>query len=589
MMRFFFALWMLAVPMTLWSDDWSSFDRLIASLRLTSNVEDLSDSVRIQLDEPRMAYANITGISALPNSKQTYREGWMEVYDGEGHYFRKRIRIHGQGGYSIRYAKKNFSCTFCEQDYTEEVTTDLRFGQWVWQDGFHFKAFWTDFSRGLGEMGYKMFSILVADRPGYPARAGVQAARARCFPDGFPCALYMNGRFYGIYAWQLKKHRKNMGMKKTEPMHIHIDGNINNKYLFGGKVDWKQFEVRNPKELFTQSGDEYNGNSPSELMDASSPYYHEANDDEATRLGKERSAQVKQAVLMLASTNATLFAMQSSHASATAIRDVFSHHFDVASLIDYYLFYHLSANGDGSLKNWQWFTYDGRLWMVTPYDLDQTFGINLYGVVRPPTFSVSELTEGPFLWLIDYFQPEIRKRYADLRASGQISAERLVPVVEDWCERVGETFYAMERAAWPQSPCYCDAVCNAPWQPCEEWDLYALVPAYSATALFQAGDICRLEGRLWKTTARVQGVYPFSRNANRDSLERLRAWIPERIPYLDDKFGYKPNAVRPPTSTHTTDGTIRYYTPDGLPISRLRRGVNIIRYGNGSTRKVLIR
>ena len=40
--------------------------------------------------------------------------------------------------------------------------------------------------------------------------------QARCYPDGFPCVVYLNGAFYGIFSWQLKKHRDNMAMGRNE-------------------------------------------------------------------------------------------------------------------------------------------------------------------------------------------------------------------------------------------------------------------------------------------------------------------------------------------------------------------------------------
>ena len=213
----------------------TEFEQLIEELRLDENVVDLSESEDIRLDEPRLAYANVTGISRFPSSKHNVQKAWIEVYDGAGHRFRKRILIHGQGGYSLRYPKNNASISFCEDEWKGELTTDIRFGDWVKQDGFHLKAFYTDFFRGIGEIGYKVFARLVEDRIPYWERGGyMEASRARCFPDGFPCIVYFNGKFLGVYAWQLKKNRKNMNMKKHEADHIHLDGNLRDTYLFHG-------------------------------------------------------------------------------------------------------------------------------------------------------------------------------------------------------------------------------------------------------------------------------------------------------------------------------------------------------------------
>ncbi len=576
---------------TLSGADWDTFGGLVESLQLNRDTADWSQLQRIVIGEPRMAYVNLTGFSRMPTSKTSYMNGWAEIYDGEGHYLRKRVRIHGQGGYSIRYPKKNFSLKFCEEDYSEAVTTDVKIGEWVVQDGFHFKAFWTDFSRGLGEMGYKMFALIVADRRPYWERGGYEAeSAARCFPDGFPCAVYLEGRFYGVFAWQLKKHRKNMNMKRSAPEHIHLDGNVSDTYLFRGKVSWNQFEVRNPKDLYTQQGSYYDGNSPAELMGTDSEHYYGERDDEATRQEKQRSALVKESILRLSHCHAELQALEASGASAAQMRSAFAERFDIESLLDYAVFYYLSANGDGTLKNWQWFTYDGRRWMVAPYDLDQTFGINLYAVVRPPTFDVSELTNGPFYWLDRYFGQDIRHRWAQLRSSGVISGERLVPIVTDWCRRVGNTFYAMEQTAWPLSPCYCETVCNAPWQIYEQWEDYPQAPAYAASTTYARGDFVKLEGRLWQTTEAVKGVYPFSRNANIDTQERLEGWIPARIAHLDQKFGYDGGTAVGRVGDEASGQVVAVYTLNGLRIRRpAPGGIYLYKYRNGTFRKVMVR
>lgn len=559
----------------------TEFDRLVDELRLESNVEDLSDTPAFWLPEPRLAYCNLE-VSGLSTNKRDIRNGWMTVYDGQGHKFHKRVRIHGQGGYSTRYVKKNFSCKFCEKDWSETETCDMQFGEWVEQDGFHFKAFYTDFSRGIGEICYKMFARLTQDREPYYARAGI-SARGRCFPDAFPCILYLNGDFLGVYAWQLKKHRKNYGMKKTNALHVHLDGNINDNYLFHGNVSWNQFEVRNPAGLYRTNGTLYDGNSPAELMDEKSSYYNLPTDDEAVRQAKQRTAAVKASILRLSRYHSELAALEKA-GNIAALKARFEECFDLQSLLDYVVFFYFTANGDGSLKNWQWFTYDGQKWMVAPYDLDQCLGLGLYGQIRPSFFPVEYLTSGPFYWLNRYYRDAIRQRWHEMRRSGAMTGEALVPYATDWCERVGD-FYALEKKRWPVSPCYCEAICNANWQVYNHWEHYTVAPAYNSTTTYYAGDFVKLEGRLWQATGTTRGVYPFIRNATPDSLARLQAWIPERIAFLDKEFEYTPDRVTSPAE-HGSSGETQYFTLSGVRVARPTRGIFIVRQPDGTTRKV---
>lgn len=227
---------------------WSMALTLGLTLAAADAQVDYSEAADFDIGEPRFAWVNITGLAALPTAKTDVRQVWVEVNDGGGNRFRKRALLKAQGSWSLKFPKRNFSCQFCEGDWSGTATTGIRIGQWVRQDEFHFKAFYTDFLRGIGEVGYKLFHTMVADRPSLWERGGcgTPSRRARCLPDGFPCAVYLEGKFLGLYAWQLKKSRKNMNMERGNPLHIHLDGNLNNSTLFRGSVQWSQFEVRHP-------------------------------------------------------------------------------------------------------------------------------------------------------------------------------------------------------------------------------------------------------------------------------------------------------------------------------------------------------
>ena len=514
-----------------------------------SVVVDYSEATTIEIEEPRFAWVNITGLTTLPTSKTDVRKAWVEVYDGQGGYFRKRALLKAQGGWSLKFPKRNFSCQFCDDEWKGEATPGIRIGNWVRQDAFHFKAFYTDFSRGLGEVGYKLFHLMVADRAPYWERGGyaVSSKRARCLPDGFPCAVYLEDKFQGIYAWQLKKSRKNMNMEKTDELHIHLDGNLNNQTLFQGTVAWAQFDIRHPK----------------------APYLTD---------------RTKEAILRLSQYHAQLTALAASGADSLTVKRALEERFDIASLLDYDVFHQFVCNCDGSLKNWQWFTYDGHKWFVALYDLDQTFGVNLYGVVRPAVWRHDPLTEGPFYWVERYYQQELRLRYAALRRSGVLTSECIVPLMQDWCERVGEDMYRQERTRWPDSPCYGEAICNAGWQPSVRWELYGATPAYSSTAKYHAGDLCKLEGRLWEATRDVSGVRPYQRNSQLDSLQRWVDWVGSRLDYLDEQYRLSDLPLHVTLVTTSTRGGDVFYNLAGQRVVRPRKGV-YIRGG----RKILVR
>lgn len=63
---------------------------------------------------------------------------------------------------------------------------------------------------------------------------------ATCFPQGFPFICFLDGDFYGIYSWQIKKHRDNYQMVKNNYSQIHLDGMLDGESIFNlnGTLDW---------------------------------------------------------------------------------------------------------------------------------------------------------------------------------------------------------------------------------------------------------------------------------------------------------------------------------------------------------------
>jgi hypothetical protein len=574
----------------------TEFEQAVAERGYDQDIEDLSAESEIEIAEPSLALVNLTGFTSMPTQKNVKRDGYMEVFDGNGYYFRKPVELGGQGGYSLRFPKNNFVCHFTDEQWNEDYGAELTIGDWVSQNSFHFKAFYTDYPRGIGEVAYKLFAQMVADRRPYWERGGyMKDSRARCFPDGFPCVVYLNGKFHGIYAWQLKKNRKNMNQKKALDTHIHLDGDLSDNHIFRGTIVWKNFEVRTPKGLIDIKGAAYDGNKPKELMDESSPLYQNAADTDSLRQVKQLSALTKHHIVAMSKYWDELNALEEEGADPGQMRQEIEERYDTEALIDYAVHYYFTNNGDGSMKNWQWFTYDGQRWAVTPYDLDQTFGIGLYGNLLPPHLPFKKLTSGPLYWIDRYYADDIASRYATLRHNRVFDYDNVTAIIDDWYQRVGDEYYAMEKQRWPNSPCYKDAVCNEGWEACSlddpEYRLAGL-GSYNDSCSYQPGDVCWLEGRLWRATASVTGVKPFIINANRDSLERLHDWVKGRIEFLDAYFAYDDtieNAVI--AETHPSERRLEaIYTLGGIRVKAPEMGhTYIFRYNDGTSRKVLVR
>lgn len=424
----------------------NDYERRIEQLGIDNSlVASLSLNSSISLDEPRCAFVNIISDDGLPKNKNNELQAFIEFHDNNGSYFKKKIILAQQGSDDNNAVKQNLALTFCEDDWIGEETTTLQFGKWVPQDEFHLKAYYGDAFCGTSVIANKLYGQII----------GVDSA-ALTYLDAFPCVVFVNGDFYGQYAWQLKKQRKNMGLPKDDGNAVWLDGTLNDKQLFQGNVNWTKFEVRNPKTLYNLDGTEYDGDDPHELLDNNSNAF----------LGKKKQEQcnlAKQNILLLSSYYQQLVDLEKDGASEEVMRNEIAARFDVDRLIQYMLFSLVSNNYKGFSKNWQWFTTDGKVWSVAPSDCSLSFGYNEdYSELWDAEKSSKKYdyrmlnvdTEGPMLWIKKYFWEDLKKQYANYRTSEVISTENIVSIASDWYGRQYAEDRNSEREKWNDSPCF---------------------------------------------------------------------------------------------------------------------------------------
>lgn len=461
-----------------------------------SGVCDWSDNKKLHLPEPACALLNFTNIVAMPSTKTDNAHAILEFWDMAGNYFKKEVIANAQGRSSLSHPKKNISIDLCNNNgWDDGDTFSLQIGSWIPQDSFHLKAFYNDPFRCLCPVGYKLFDeitktrgeledyvwkkALVDAEDTTPTSTGQESAEdatalwntgARCFPDGFPCIVYLNGDFYGIFSWQLKKHRDNYRMSKKKTNNIHLDGIISLERILNANGDssliwWttnspEGVEIRNPKpkkskdgwDLLIMDGTKYDADeNGGELIDDSSPYW-DANDQSCVK-----TKQVKDYILNLSTVIPTLESAYSTYQSSSktevdknTFKQVFETYFDVDNLIDYLIFSDLLANYDGFSQNVQWVTYDGVKWYLCPYDVDGIMGNwwQLNDTIVEP--KVAHYNYAQFQYLPVFYNSELVSRYAELRRCGILSANHICGFVIDWINRLGnkETF-ELEWEKWP--------------------------------------------------------------------------------------------------------------------------------------------
>lgn len=424
------------------------------------------------IPEPRCARINISGINSMPTTKTTNAKAYFEMWDMQGNYFKKKVIMNAQGNSTMQYPKKSFACDFFDSDWNGDSFA-IKFGDWVAQDSFHFKAQYSDFFKGISIVAYKLVQEVWASRspiysnPWKKALLGninitsgsynaeiindlslQKDTGAKCIPDAFPCIVYLNGEFYGVFNWALKKHRDNYHMNKSLGTNIHLDGG---RGPMLNPLDWTSFEVRNPKGLLTNVStdkgfESYDGDKPKELLGSDTEGYNPSDKKHVL------SNKVKQSILTFNSMARELNAMTNENGG----EEFLNKHYDLENLIDFYVLQYVLADEDIAY-NWQWMTYDGVKWFICDYDKDRTFGqiYNCPGVRSADVMlnaADSSNANYPFKYLVQYHKEEIKARYNELKTLGIFTPEHVISLVKNWFNRFPVEAIKLEYKKWAESP-----------------------------------------------------------------------------------------------------------------------------------------
>jgi hypothetical protein len=569
---------------------------------------DWSESSFIQIPEPRFAIINITNIDSMPTTKTDNKKAFLEFWDMQGNYFKKHTILNAQGNSSLAFIKKNVAIDLCDDEWIGDDTPKVRIGKWVPQDSFHMKAYYTDFFRGVCAVSYKLYDQIVRtrgnmyDRPWKKALLDMSKigtttkslgnpyvgdyelltdTGARCFPDGFPVAVYLNGEFYGIFSFQLKKHRDNYHMDKSTAEHVHLDGTINYNILWNGTIVWgtgdNGFEVRNPKNLYAIGGNKYDADIKQEEIageDEVNTWIAAGQLPDGTVISSkikknlQMTAKVKKYIQDFANSINVIKAAASIYNTSSkteedlkTFRKVFEKYYDADNLIDYIIVSDLIKNSDGFSKNWQWFTYDGIKWWVGLYDCDMSFGGHSSGnqITPPLTYHVNTSDSIPTTYIIKYYKSELTERYKQLADSGIASAANIFELLQEWCMSIGTDFFKEEFKKWSNSPCIADSVVRS-----EYWEIILdgngkpqtdTSETFDATQAYSVDDVVsfglsdsmgyfkykciKATSPLSANTPHAVSAYsPISIFKHCDNVYRAQKWIEKNIENIDKLYNY---------------------------------------------------
>lgn len=506
------------------------------------NPSDFSKDSYIELPIPRVAAQVRIYASKLPTTKQDDIEAEIEYNDKDGNYFRKTVVLNSQGSSSMSYIDKK---TGERGNIAIDINdgSKIKFGDFPAQDSFHLKKYYIDIFRGQCIVGYWLMEQVYQTRAAgkrypyellsdvyspYTGNGKVNRdfyTGAKCHPDGFPIVItWVNTQTkeeknMGVYAWNLKKSKEVYHADKKTPENIILDGVIDSNTLFGGTIDWTQFEIRNPKSLIDIDGNKYDGDNPKELSETD-----------------KNSKKVKDYLVRLSGVKAAL--------TENNTKETFEKYFIAESFIDYFVISQVLYHLDGFRKNWIWCTWDGQHWAPTLYDVDSILGAHWNGTfVIPNSDKNTILGIGSVLGLETLYADEIKARYKQLRDSNIFSVDNIINLLEKWLNNIGYENMEDEIKLYPDTPSYRNPNLNSGWA------IVGYVSAednYSAEKTYNEGDTCIYMGYTFKATTTLINVTPLSSTYSNkpyycgfyNSVKRVSVWLTNRLVFLDKTYSY---------------------------------------------------
>lgn len=329
-----------------------------------------------------------------------------------------------QGSSSLAYPKKNYTITF---DNAFKVVD-----RWGTQKKYCLKANWVDFSHARNVVSAKLWGIIVRDRHSELSELEDEHGNALTTEsgyaitgyedffltlpnggavDGFPCVIYLNDNFLGLYAWNVPKDAWMMGMGNsvTEYMVTAEDHKSSTEFYETALLDGTDFDIE---------------------------YKDDSVDSDTVKT----------------SLNTMLQAAVNCNSAEDYV--ILNNYLDMNSAIDYYIFSALLCNSDGVDKNYILATYDGVKWFFTAYDLDTVFGTSWNGkkyVSYSDTPTINSFNN-KISSIIRYFaKSELVNRFNEL-TSGILSEDNIQMMFNNYIANIPVSVKNADADLWKTIP-----------------------------------------------------------------------------------------------------------------------------------------
>lgn len=276
-----------------------------------------------------------------------------------------------QGSSSLAFPKKNYTIVF--------DNPFLAKSGWGEQRKYCFKANFIDSSNARNLVSNFLWQKIVHDRGTKQSMPTDIYAPFSGAIDGFPCIIFINENFQGIYTFNMPKDAWTFGITDGNCAVLNANNADNSVCRF--------MATTTTQEIADESTFALEVNTDAFEVD-----------DVATSINK---------VLSIC-----------ANASGSDYKDSLSPYISIDSAIDYMIFSALTDNWDGIAHNYNLVTYDGVKWYFSAYDMDKTFG-HLGGQFRGVKDSLSLAHIGYlhklFGLILQYDKELVKERYSELR------------------------------------------------------------------------------------------------------------------------------------------------------------------------------
>jgi uncharacterized protein YjdB len=322
------------------------------------------------------------------------------------------VKMKWQGSSSLSFPKKNFTIKMFS-DETCETKLKKTFKDWNHEGNkYVLKANYIDHTHARNVVTANLWTEMVASRSDYESLPiELKNSPKNGAIDGFPIKLYLNGKYEGIYTWNIGKDDWMFGVDED---------NVNQAVICAEKNN--------------------NGNSSTTDRNIlACEFRANANID-----GNDWDLEVPNVLHDNIKTSFNNLINCVKDTDDETFKATIGNYLDVTSALDYYILMYFSCAVDNLAKNLIMVTYDGVKWYCSAYDLDNIWGSRGTNTFVDGTFQCPEGYQdtNSLLWqrIEKCFANELYERYQTVRKN-VLTFANVIDKFERFCDLIGTELY----------------------------------------------------------------------------------------------------------------------------------------------------